>query len=89
MRVGQKVVCVDSLRQVYNEDIPVVNEIYTIRDARDGMVRLKEIVNASFKYREGYFGECWFDEDSFRLVLEIGDAVEQYIKEQSKVIGGF
>lgn len=56
--VGQKVVCVRGpLNSInYNESQPSVGTVYTIRDLHpDGdAVRLKEIVNPSHHYRQGF-----------------------------------
>lgn len=55
-RVGQKVVCVDDSGDRYGrfEDLPVKDEVYTIRKSFGRAVLLEEIVNPPHHYAEAY-----------------------------------
>jgi len=75
LRVGTKVICVDTLNieRLYNETIPVMNGTYTIReiinDPAGGSakcVRLREIVNQPAPYKTGV-AECSFRASRFAI----------------------
>jgi len=75
LKVGTKVICVDTLNipRLYNETIPVMGGNYTIReiinDPAGGSVkcvRLKEIVNQPAPYKTGV-AECSFKASRFAV----------------------
>jgi hypothetical protein len=96
MKVGQKVVCVKSCAPKFEhrgELLPVVGEIYTVRDiidCGDGIgLLLKEIVNKPNTYRSSrsngsiVFAECLFNAKNFRPIqYEFGEQVSEYITKE-------
>lgn len=85
-RINQKVVCVEEIdtNPTFNETIPKLKEIYTIRDIFVGSsgitcFRLKEIINSPHQYIGGFM-ECGFDKDAFRPAVNVGDKICAYIE---------
>jgi len=75
LKVGTKVICVDTLNipRLYNETIPVMGGNYTIReiinDPAGGSVkcvRLREIINQPAPYKTG-IAECSFKASRFAV----------------------
>jgi len=93
MKVGDKVVCVAKVypQVVYQGEIlPVVNEIYTIRNIETYMgmtgLHLDEIVNTPRLYVGGMY-ECMFNTKAFRPInYSFGeDTVKEIEKELSLI----
>lgn len=79
-KIGQKVVCVYGFEKEpqYNEILPEINNIYTIRDIEEGdYFRFKEILNKSNDYGDGKY-ECAFHCSCFKPLDY--DFVEEVIK---------
>lgn len=71
--VGQKVVCVQDT-ELRREITPRRGEVYTIRSIHpyNGRIyfRLVEIVNEPRLYSTGFYGECFFNREGFRPIVE-------------------
>lgn len=65
--IGDKALCVEAFDGIEEgETAPQVGEVYTVRNFHNHeFMRLKEIVNPEFEYKDGGLGEAAFACDHF------------------------
>lgn len=89
-QVGQNIVCVCESESRPDKTVTTINgQIYTVRDVHPASdaVRLVEIINAPFKYIEG-FHEAYYAASLFRPVdesfgNEVEDAIEKMMEPET------
>lgn len=90
-KVKQKIVCVIKANPWRTEKLPVVGEIYTVREVEDNAVRLEEIVNEPRQYVDRSISEALFLNILFRPVddtfgAETAEKLEKNLTPEEKEI---